>query len=515
MRPPTKSVAWLVFLLTCLGVTLTTGRLHIRGDAGQMCNVAAAIGDHGWFDVPRARGDIVQGPDNKFYSKYPLLTVLQCAPALWMRALGRVISGVNSTWEFFFLGVVPAIVTGLVALFFLLCSNELGFSLRLGAVGALLMVFTTPLWCYGRELYSENLQAALLLATLWTALVGKRTLERRWFIASGVFSGLALLSKFTLIVTPGFLVLMVLVDGPGWKRLSRCLWAGLLGLLPFLVVFLAYNYLRFGSPFEQGYSDARTVTFGFGTPLYSGLSGLLFSSGKSVFLYAPLLIAALFGLVPLYRRHKGAVLFILCQSVLLFGLMAKWWSGLGDWAWGPRLVVPVFPLLLLGALEAFAITDLPRRLAMGVLALAGFVVNLLGCVIDHSHYINIAGQVTHRGLQLERAGGMIRDDLVIAHFVPEFSPPVGHYWLLDVYLTGWEPHHWTPWEGIHIPAWEMVPDPTPPFLNHWSDGSPAAWTVIVVGWTVVLLLSVALALILRRARARRLDYAVPSATGAA
>ncbi len=496
-RPPVKRAAALLWFAMFLAVVLTTGRLHIRGDASQMCAVAAALGDHGWFNIPRTRGDVVEGPDGKGYSKYPLLTVLQCAPALWCKSLGKAIDGPDTPTEWLLTGVVPAAVTATCAVFFLLVAFELGFSLSIGAIGAILMVFTTPIWSHGRELYSENLQAALLLALLWTALVAGRTDQRRWLLLGGVLCGLLLIAKFPMGAVPAFVALMFAVDGATGRRWLRFLWCGALGALPFLIAFFAYNHLRFGGILEQGYADPRTEHLGFGTPLHAGLHGLLFSSGKSVFLYAPLLFLSLLGLRPLYRRHPGAIAFSGAVSAFLFLLMAKWWSGLGDWGWGPRLVVPVLPLLLLPALEVFAHPSALRRASVMVLSAAGFVVNFLGIVIDHSHYLWVVSEITQRGLQLHRAGGLVRDDLAIIHFIPEFSPILGHYWLLDVFFSGWYPDHWTPWESMNIPAWGVTRDPTPPFLNHWSDGSPLAWLVIALGWSAVLLLVVGLAVLLR------------------
>ena len=74
---------------------------------------------------------------------------------------------------------------------------------------------------------------------------------------------------------------------------------------PILVAILlvgAYNAVRFGSPAETGYGETAQA---FTTPLYIGLYGLLLSPGKSVFLYAPILLAAIFGWFPLRRRHAA------------------------------------------------------------------------------------------------------------------------------------------------------------------------------------------------------------------
>ena len=487
-RSRQRVVVALLGIVVFLAVLVTTGRLHIRGDAVQMCGVAAALGDHGWFDVSPDRVDVVRGPDGKSYSKYPLLTVLQCAPALWFKSLGKHIGGQDSPAEWLLTGVVPALVTALVAIVFVAVAVQLCFPLHVGVIGALMLVFTTPVWAYGRELYSENLQCLLVLLLLWCLLRIQQAARRRLFILGGVLCGLLLLAKFPLAVMPGFAGLFLVSNEWGWRQWRSFLGYGALGAAPFLAAFLVYNYIRFGGVLEQGYSDPRTLEIGFGTPFYSGLHGLLFSSGKSVFLYAPVLLISLFGIAALWRRQRATSVFALSFAAFLFGMMSLWWSGLGDWGWGPRLVLPAVPVLCLFALEPLVHWRGIRRAALALVPAAGFVINLLGIVIDHSHYLWVVSQITQRGLQMHRAGGLMRDDLAIVHFVPEFSPPIGHFWLLDVYFGKWHDDHWTPWQSMRVPAWDVTFDPTPPFLNHWSNGSPIAWTVIGVTWLVIFAL---------------------------
>jgi hypothetical protein len=470
-----------------VAIAITTGRVHIRGDASQMCAAASSVADHGWFDIPVTRGDVLRGPDGKGYSKYPLLTVVQCMPALGLRDIGRALDDRETPSEWFFTGLVPAAVTATVGLFFFLIALELGFSAGIGAYAALAVVFATPIWAYGRELYSENIQAALLLTMLWALLLAERTLHKRWLFAAGAFAGLLLLTKAPHAMMPGVALAMFYAMREPLRRYRDLVIFGTLGALPFVVLFVLYNYLRFGDPLDQGYGDPRTEMLGWSTPWYSGLHGLLFSPGKSVFLYAPIVAFGVIGLPALWRLHRATFVYVVLPSAVLFALMSKWWSGLGDWGWGPRLVVPVIPLLVLPALFRLAHGRVWwRAIAHGAVVL-GLVVNTLGIAIDHSQYIGLVSNVTSGSLQVSNRM-RVRDDLVIVHYVPEFSPIVGHLWMLDVYLTGWDSQTWVPWKSLNVPAWELRSDPTPPWLNSWSDGSALAWAVIAFGWLVVGLL---------------------------
>src|SRR5205814_1515309 len=75
------------------------------------------------------------------------------------------------------------------------------------------------------------------------------------------------------------------------------------------LLYLAWNYWRFGSPFEFGYSE------GFDTPLLVGLYGWFFSSGKSVFLYAPVLILLIGALPRFARRHPFETVVVVAITI--------------------------------------------------------------------------------------------------------------------------------------------------------------------------------------------------------
>jgi hypothetical protein len=151
-----------------------------------------------------------------------------------------------------------------------------------------------------------------------------------------------------------------------------------------------YNWVRFGDPLQAGYSLASDY-YGFGSPL-SGISGLLFSPGRSVFLYSPILIAALAGLPLLWRQHRAltvAVVTIVVANLVLYGAYGAWWGG---WDWGPRYLVPMTPFLvlpLLPLLQRWA--DLPRaaRAVIYGLAAAGVLVQVLDVSIDFQHQLQL------------------------------------------------------------------------------------------------------------------------------
>ncbi|MBN1680798.1 MAG: hypothetical protein JW966_10935, partial [Anaerolineae bacterium] len=126
------------------------------------------------------------------------------------------------------------------------------------------------------------------------------------------------------------------------------------------------------------------------TPLWKGIGGLLFSPGRSVFLYAPPLALAV-ALWSRFRRHHAAladVLALLWIMALVF--YGGWWAWHGGWCWGPRFLVPLLPLscLPLGALPDRSAW---RRLALN-LCVIGLGVQCAGVLTDITpHYAAVFG----------------------------------------------------------------------------------------------------------------------------
>jgi hypothetical protein len=358
-------------------------------------------------------------------------------------------------------------------------------------------VFTTPLWGAGRSLYSEALQAML---TVWTLVVWLRARDgkRRFtFFVGGLLFGMCLNTKVLLGVLP----LAVLIDQwhERWDRTRLISFAcAVLGVLPWLALAAGYSYLRYGNVLSQGYGAERDASMGFNVPLWSGLYALLFSSGKSVFLYAPLLVASVYGVPSLWRSQRRDLWLLAIPCLFLLLTAAKWWDWSGDWGWGPRLLTPVIPLGCIPALVALERRGIPRN-AFVLLAAAGFAVQALSVIVSTTLYLqqmqprNVAALGTRNGFE-------VRDDLLLLHFVPEMSPIAGQAFLVQRYFSD---EKWTkdtpyPWQTLAVSKFAPRNDPTPRAHDLWFDKTPfalgleAALVVLILlcgGWLVVVLRS--------------------------
>src|SRR5205085_2923118 len=94
---------------------------------------------------------------------------------------------------------------------------------------------------------------------------------------------------------------------------SRYLLVFLTPVVLVLGVIMSLNYLKFGTVWTF---EAPAQAKGFSTPLWVGLYGNLFSAGRSIFLYSPPTLLALYAFRPFYRAHRAEALLFLSIPAL-------------------------------------------------------------------------------------------------------------------------------------------------------------------------------------------------------
>jgi len=143
-----------------------------------------------------------------------------------------------------------------------------------------------------------------------------------------------------------------------------------------------FNYLRFGSVLQFGYTEDRARFVLDAPQIAKAIAGYLLSPGLSVFVFAPPLILVLAVGREAYRRWplETTTLGLAALAHLLMISSNKTWSG--DLSFGPRYMLESIVLLMPLTLPAFemAVERTSRRAAVAVAALmfVGFVVQLIG-----------------------------------------------------------------------------------------------------------------------------------------
>jgi hypothetical protein len=144
--------------------------------------------------------------------------------------------------------------------------------------------------------------------------------------------------------------------------------------------YLLRNQIYFGNPMDFGYpevAEGGKRLNSFDTPLADGLYGFLLSPGKSVFLFAPLVLLAIPGVIGMAKRNVGLAIVAGGTPLIYLLFFARYTQWEGGYCVGPRYLVPAIALLCLGLGPVLAnATPQIRKLAV-VLFAAGMLVQVV------------------------------------------------------------------------------------------------------------------------------------------
>ncbi len=210
----------------------------------------------------------------------------------------------------------------------------------------------SPLWHYGRSIFNENFLTLLLLGAYFLAIF-----TRRSTVWSGLLIALGMLMKppFALVAMP---LLFWLASRRQWLRAAVLAVPCALSTASILLS----NWWLHGSAL------ASDQPFAWGNPLTSPL-GMMFDPRHGLLPWAPLVAFGIAGW-PRLLRSRPELGTLLVAAALYFGLIAvwKWWWG--GWCFGPRLIVPIIPVLMLGGLSLRFERPALRRFALALALLA-------------------------------------------------------------------------------------------------------------------------------------------------
>lgn len=214
--------------------------------------------------------------------------------------------------------------------------------------GAVAVGLGTPLLVYASFLMSHELAALLLVLLLYFALRAPRA-----SFGSGLLAGALISTEFQ--AAAGGAVLLSWVIYRRWLVMrSGGLLLPIAGLAIGVLPLLAYLQLAFGSPVANMYASLATPEFRAGyvagalvVPPPDVIVALLFSPHRGLFVFAPLVLVGMFGMVVLWRRSPGArvaVALSAAAALAVFLATAAYVFWYGGASYGPRYLVPLLPL---------------------------------------------------------------------------------------------------------------------------------------------------------------------------
>ena len=320
------------------------------------------------------------GPYSKFGIGYSLIL----AP-LWHFQLARDPTG--ATW----LGVANPLLLAATAVVLTKTGLLLGWRRSTAVLIALAFAFLTMSPLYSTTFFSEpGVTFATALAMLGVVVWDQRGPPGAPIV--GLAIAIAIVFRADSIVLLGVIVPMLALFKSRealrttWRSWTMPLAAPLVAAVAWT---LWYDWLRYRNPLQVGYSGAYD-SLGFSHPLVHGAALLLVSPGKSLFVYAPILIAAIPGLVFLARRRQPLTVVILVVFAARVLFYARWYTPEGGDSWGPRFLLPVCALLAIPLGETFErvlrLRRPARTRALGAIALAALasvVVQLASVLVSY------------------------------------------------------------------------------------------------------------------------------------
>jgi len=164
--------------------------------------------------------------------------------------------------------------------------------------------------------------------------------SRRLLLLMGLAVGLSFLIRPTLIPLGVVIGLFFLI-----KRNWRSLRYFVLGGIPMMLVWFAYNLVSYGSIIASGYSVVRTENFD--PSSFNGIN-MLISPYRGWLVYSPIFIFAIAGLVLLYKKNKLisiAALVSIFSTIIIYGFWPSWWGG---GSYGQRFMIFAVPFGAIG-----------------------------------------------------------------------------------------------------------------------------------------------------------------------
>jgi hypothetical protein len=342
-----KVARHLFFLL--LAVYLLSASLHIdSGDGETMYRVAYGLATGRGLAVPVAEASLVEGRtgygkvgrDGRYYSKYGLGWSLAVIPlCLLGRGGAALLPGVTEGFAtraaVMLFNPLASAVVGVLLFHLARCV----YPRRLAVVLSLLCALGTIAWYYAKSAFSEPLVVLLLLQAILAV-------ERRRFVVAGFALGGMIFTRQTALLLAVPVALWTLTRDP-WMGLIPLLRRSALVLLPMglgQLAVLGYNIYRFEDALVSGYGRVS-----WRVPLLQGLYNQLLSPGKGLFVFMPMLLLGIIGWPALFKKRRDwawLVLIVVVCHLIPHALYGNWSGGGG---WGPRLLLPIVPLLLLPA----------------------------------------------------------------------------------------------------------------------------------------------------------------------
>jgi hypothetical protein len=299
---------------------------------------------HGKVSIEKTNqvSNVIPGKSGNYYSKYgigyailfiPSVVATECLHYIIHIPRARLLQGIAS--------LTNTLIATICMMLFIKLFHNMGLSKKIIVITSIVIASGSMLLPYSKINHAET--PTLLILLIFFLYWQKNTkLNIKTAIVYGSCIGFLLLLKASNIIDSALFLCCcgyLIITGKCKKSISIIL----CGIPLITVLFLLwFNWYRFGSLFNYGYGIEQNQ---FTTPFSEGLNGLLLSPSKSIFIFSPLIILSIYGLVISYRNNIRLSIPVVLLFICNFLFFLFWHDWHGGWSWGPRLLVPVLVLM--------------------------------------------------------------------------------------------------------------------------------------------------------------------------
>ena len=339
-----------VFLLTSAGFDTSEGGFHYM--------IAHQILTEGSLSFAEPRdGVFTVAPNGRTYASHEIGNTLFLLPVAGFNiVLEKVLENHQDRRSIsyitgFFVSLMPAIYCAFTTVFLYALLRLFFRGSITAALGAsLAFAFCTFVWTYSRNLFDGVLCMGLLSGAMLSMMLFRRTKDLRHFLLAATLFGFGIITRVSMVLPlVAFGVYLTMTFWQDRWRLIRLAWMGGVVLAPFVVWQTYYNHLRTGDWLLSPVQTPQYAVNGLTGDLAVGIEGLLFSPGKSIFLYFPLALLSVVCFRRFMSLYRPEAAFVAVLSGLWLLLHAKLDSWFGAWGWGPRHFITIAPVLALPA----------------------------------------------------------------------------------------------------------------------------------------------------------------------
>jgi len=382
--------------------------------------------------------NVFVGADGQSYSPTGLGYSLALVPAAWISS--TVHTATDTPWPQnfplepdwviqFAASFTNSVFAAIIVCLLVAYLRRLGFSLKTALFFSLIGFYTTNLFPYAKHSFAHLMFAAFLLASFYFVRSFADTKKPRSLFLTGLSFGIfGLTYNPVFILAFPFLLLyffLLIREKKIALTLSQVL-VFVTGAAPSAVLYLAYAYVKTADVINSGYGLPSGSNFINTSSKYvfEGLWGFLFSSGRSIFLYSPLLLyPVIFWQSLAVKKFRSEILtfLLMCAFFLYFYAIQMggpdWLVWHGESSWGPRYLTFLIPYGVLLVAMSFQETRFRwKKYTLAVLIAAGVYVQTLGVLLPY--------QINFRGLPLLEIAGKQVTQADYGNFLPRYSPLV-------------------------------------------------------------------------------------------